>query len=324
MNKMRPHLFILIASAILIGLSACGLAACGLAAPAATAAPATAPAATPSPRPTPAAASTLQPVNALRKLTVNGLERSYLVHIPTGLNGGASIPLVFVFHGYAENADYIQQASGFNDIADTGRFIVVYPTGSGSEGSFSWNAGACCDTATSNHIDEAAFVHQIIADLGTLARIDPKRTYAAGFSNGALLSYRLACEMSDTFAAVAPVAGALVTDPCQPGQPVSVIHFHGLVDAIVPYAGGTGAHATGETYPPTEQSVAAFAKLDGCSATPKVEQAAAYTHTAYAGCKNGAAVELYAVKGVGHMWPTKYIVPASQIIWDFFAAHPKR
>jgi polyhydroxybutyrate depolymerase len=316
MNKMKPHLFILIASAILIGLSACGKAA--------TAAPATLPAASPSPRPTPTAASTLQPLDALRKLTVNGLERSYLVHIPAGLNGGAAVPLVFVFHGYAENAGYIQQASGFNDIADTGRFIVVYPHGSGSEGSFSWNAGACCDTAASNHIDEAAFVRQIIADLGTLARIDPNRTYAAGFSNGALLAYRLACEMSDTFAAVAPVAGALVTEPCQPGLPVSVIHFHGLVDAIVPYAGGTGAHATGQTYPPTEQSVAAFAKLDGCAASPTVETAAAYTHTAYAGCKNGAAVELYAVKGVGHMWPTKYILPASQIIWDFFAAHPKQ
>jgi polyhydroxybutyrate depolymerase len=320
MYKMKLHPYILFACAVLIGLAACGKAA-----PAAKAAPvATAPAATPSPRPTPTAASTLQPLDSVRKLTINGLERSYLVHIPAGLNAGASIPLVFVFHGYGEGAEFIQQTRGFNDIADTGRFIVVYPNGTGPGNDLSWNASGCCNTAMANHIDEATFVHQIIADLGTLATIDPKRTYAAGFSNGALLAYRLACEMSDTFAAVAPVAGALVTDPCQPGQPVSVIHFHGLVDPVIPYAGGATVQSTGQPYPPTEQSVATFAQLDGCAATPTVETAAIYTHTTYTGCKNGAAVELYAVKGVGHMWPTKYIVPASQIIWDFFTAHPKQ
>ena len=301
-----------------------GLSACGNAAPNALPATATAPAVTPIPRPTPTAAGTLQPVDVLRKLTVNGLERSYLIHIPAGLRAGASVPLVFVFHSYSESADYIQQTSGFNDIADTGGFIVVYPNGSGAANALSWNANGCCGSAVTNNIDEAAFVRKILADLGALATIDPKRTYAAGFSNGAMLAYRLACEMSDTFAAVAPVAGALVTDPCQPGQPVSVIHFHGLVDPVIPYAGGATVQSTGQPYPPTEQSVAAFAKLDGCAATPTVETAAAYTHMVYTGCKNGTAVELYAVKSVGHMWPTKYIVPATQIIWDFFAAHPRQ
>ena len=119
------------------------------------------------------------------------------------------------------------------------------------------------------------------------------------------------------------MAGALITEPCQPGQPVSVIHFQGLSDNFVPYTGGGAFGATGRPFPPTLQSIAAWVQMDGCANTPKVEQVAIYTHTAYISCKNGSAVELYAVKGVGLMWPTKYVLPASQLIWDFFAAHPK-
>ena len=84
--------------------------------------------------------------------------------------------------------------------------------------------------------------------------------------------------MSDTFAAVAPVAGALLTDPCRPGRPVSVISFHGSVDPVVPYAGGGTVNPTGQPFPPTQQSIATWVGLDGCAATPKVQQAAVYTH----------------------------------------------
>ena len=178
MKTIKINVYILIASAVLISLAACGKSAAAAAI-------------------TPAA--TLQQNDSLRKLTVNGLERTYLVHIPSGINTGVSVPLVFVFHGFAENAYFIQQASGFNDIADIGHFIVVYPNGSGAADALSWNASGCCESAIAKKIDEAAFIRQIISDLGKLAKIDPKRTYAAGFSNGALLSYRLACEMSDSY-----------------------------------------------------------------------------------------------------------------------------
>jgi polyhydroxybutyrate depolymerase len=132
------------------------------------------------------------------------------------LISGQPVPLVFVFHGLGEAANLIQQASGMNAVSDANGFIVVYPNGSGSSGALSWNAGKCCGYALKNNVDETAFIRQIIVDVGTFAQIDPKRTYASGFSNGGLLSYRLACEMSDTFAAVAPVAGVLLFDQCQP------------------------------------------------------------------------------------------------------------
>ena len=63
-------------------------------------------------------------------------------------------------------------------------------------------------------------------------------------------------------------------------------------------------------------------KFDGCTGSPQVDQTNIYTHTAYTSCDAGSAVELYAVKGIGHAWPSQYVVPASQIIWDFFKAHP--
>jgi polyhydroxybutyrate depolymerase len=256
-------------------------------------------------------------------LTVNGLERTYLLHIPPGLAAGQPVPLVFVFHGFSENANVIRQASGFNYVADNNRFIVVYPNGSGASGSLSWNASGCCGSALTNNIDESAFVRQIISDLGSIAKIDPKRTYASGFSNGALLSYRLACEMSDTFAAVAPVAGVLLFSPCQPTQPVSIIDFHGLTDNTVPFAGGGTVPSTGGPFPPVEQSILTWVNLDGCLDVPTTDQSGLLTHTAYGSCKNGSAVELYTIQRVGHTWPSQYVVPVSQMIWDFFAAHPK-
>ena len=268
--------------------------------------------------------ATLQPGDSQRTLTVTGMERNYLLHIPPGLSTGQPAALVFVFHGYSENASFIQQTSGFNEISDKGGFIVVYPNGSGSNGGQSWNAAGCCGYAIQNNVDDQAFISQIISDVGTLTRIEPKKIYATGFSNGALLSYRLACEMADTFAAVAPVAGVLVSSPCLPAQPVAIIDFHGMSDDVVPYNGGGTLPISGKPFPPVEQSIGTWSKLDGCAKTPQVEQSAVFSHTTYTGCQKGSAVELYAVKGIGHSWPTQYVVPASQLIWDFFKAHPKQ
>ncbi len=269
------------------------------------------------------AAPTLQPGDSERTVSVDGLQRTYLLHIPPNLAAGKPVPLVFVFHGLEESGALIRQSSGMNEISDSGGFIVAYPEGTGPSSVLSWNAGGCCGYAQENKVDEAAFVRQILVDVGTLASIDTRRVYASGFSNGALLSYRLACEMSDTFAAVAPVAGVLLSSPCQPTHPVAVIAFHGLNDTSVPYAGGGTIPGSGMPFPAVEESIAAWVQLDGCTNSPKVEQTGLLTHTTYAACLQGTAVELYTVKGLGHVWPIKYIVPASQIIWDFFAAHPR-
>jgi polyhydroxybutyrate depolymerase len=259
-------------------------------------------------------APTLQPGDSPRTLIVNDLERTYLIHIPPGLDGIKPVPVVFAFHGNSNTPSEMQRVTEFNSIADAGHFIVIYPEGTGG-----WNVGkGCCDYAGQNNIDDIAFVRQILSDLTTIASVDTKRVYATGVSGGAAFVFRLACEMSDVFAAVAPAAGFHLFSPCQPQQPVSLIEVHGLADTLVPYSGGGEFDA-----PSVEQTITEWARLDGCAKPAQIEKQNTITHTIYASCDADAAVELYALEAGGHIWPSKYIWPASQVIWDFFAAHPK-
>ena len=272
---------------------------------------------------TPTAETTVPSGDFDRRLASGSMDRSYLLHVPPNVRLGQSVPLVLVFHGMWEDGAYISLASGFNEVSDAHGFIVVYPNGTAAPGPLSWNAGGCCGYALLNRIDEPAFIREILADLDRLVTIDPKRIYAAGFSNGAMLVYSLACEMSGTFAAIAPVAGILPSSLCQPRQPVSVIHIHGLNDVSVPYGGGGTNPSTGSPFPSVTRGINAWVRLDGCPDSPQVEQDGMVMHTSYASCQNGTSVELYVVRGLGHLWPPPYILPASRIIWNFFAAHPK-
>ena len=265
----------------------------------------------------------IQPVDIEHTLTVQSMERTYFLHVPSGLNNQQSVPLVFVFHGLQESSTYARIYSGMDNIANLNNFVVVYPNGSGGDSDQSWNAGNCCGYAQQNNVDDPAFIRAIIGDVGTMVKVDTKRIYASGFSNGALLSYRLACEMSDTFAAVAPVAGVLVDSPCLPQQPVSLIHVHGMTDTVVPIGGGGLNPNTSQPFPSVADSISTWVKLDGCKGTEKKEQNGIVTHSTYGECAAGVGVELYAVGSNGHNWPSQYVIPISQIIWEFFAAHPK-
>lgn len=296
----KPHIWLFVLLCLLIILTSCSPT---LATSTATSIP---PTATPAPTP--------QPGDSERKLTVNGVERSYLLHIPPGLDSVQSVPVVFAFHEHFDDATSMQLLTGFNDISDKTGFLLVYPEGIGN----SWNAGGCCGAAATKNMDEAAFIRKILVDLRTIAKIDTRRIYAAGFSNGGALAYRFACEMSDTFAAVASVAGTLLSSPCQPSQPVALMEVHGLNDDLAPYEGG-GDYDT----PPVEDLIHTWAQLDGCTDSPQVDKEKIFTHTAYASCKAGTAVELYAIEAGDHSWPSKYVWDVSQAIWDFFAAHPK-
>lgn len=269
----------------------------------------------PVPIPNPTAAPTIQPGDTERKLTVNELERSYLLHIPPGVNSQQPLPVVFAFHDEWGIPSAMKTQSGFNDVADLGNFLVVYPAGVYR----SWNAGNRYGYAMIHNVDDPAFIRQMLFDLETIATIDPKRIYAVGQGYGAALVYRLACEMSEIFAAIAAVAGATDYSPCQPQQVVSVIHVHGLVDEFWPYDGGTS-----QDFPPVEQVIANWAQLAGCTGSPQVDRLQNIaTHTAHTSCQAGTAVELYTIDSLDHGWPSKYDLRISQIIWDFFTVHPK-
>src|SRR5262249_41276708 len=154
-------------------------------------------------------------------------------------DGTRPFPVVLAFHGGGSNAGQMVRFSGLNDKADQAGFLVVYPNGTGRlEQALTWNGGNCCGYAMLNKVDDGAFVRALLDDLGKVAKVDAKRVYATGMSNGAILAYRLASELSDRIAAIAPVSGPMGTEKCNPTRPVPVLHFHGTDDDFAPFKGG--------------------------------------------------------------------------------------
>jgi polyhydroxybutyrate depolymerase len=177
-------------------------------------------------------------------------------------------------------------------------------------------------------VDDVAFIRALIDKLESDYPVDPKRVFVTGISNGAMMSYRLACELSDKIAAIAPVEGAMNVD-CRPSQPVSAIVFHGTADRVVPFNGGsTPFQPAGRR---TDGSVAGavgfWVKEDACASSPARHETAEVDTTIYSGCKDGAGVALYAIQGGRHIWPGHPFsgnhVPATNLMWSFFTQHAK-
>ncbi|MBK9926508.1 MAG: prolyl oligopeptidase family serine peptidase [Anaerolineales bacterium] len=271
-------------------------------------------------------------------LTHSGLERSYILYVPASVNWNQPVPLVFVFHGGTGNAKSAIIMSGFNEVADANGFLVVYPNGTGpldDDKLLTWNAGACCGFAQRNNIDDVGFVRAIADEIQSMTNIDPNQIYATGMSNGGMLSQRLACEASDLFAAVAPVAGTLNASSCNPTEHISIIEFHGTDDQHVPYEGGKGPESLVDvSFASVKDSVEFWSSFDGCNSQPQTESVEDIQHETWTGCAGSTSVELYTIIGGGHSWPggrggwpgsdqPTQTISASELIWKFFAAHPK-
>jgi polyhydroxybutyrate depolymerase len=262
-------------------------------------------------------------------LTFDGLTRHYLVHVPAGLTPGPST-LVVMLHGGLGSAKQAEAAYGWDDQSETDEFIVAYPDGIGR----TWNAGGCCGKAVKQKVDDVGFIQAMVAEIGRGIEIDPQRTFATGMSNGAIMAYRLACE-TDTFAAIAPVAGTVLV-PCDKPKPVSVIAIHGLQDGSVPFDGSVGHGIETIDGPSVPDVMKLWRTADGCGA-PGAQTTYgddARVQAVENNCAGGTAVLLITIADAGHQWPgaTKDSVagdPPSTLldatfeIAGFFAAHPR-
>jgi polyhydroxybutyrate depolymerase len=268
-------------------------------------------------------------------LPVNGVSRSYILHLPPAAAGGNPLPLVVVLHGGGANADSAIALTGFSAEADAEGFIVAYPNGTGrlkptaeTAGQFSWNAGDCCGAAMRRDADDIGFLRALVSTIEQERAVDRHRVYAAGFSAGGMMAYRLACDAGDIFAGVAVVSGAILVPSCTPSRPVSVIHIHGTGDEAVPFKGTAERESYARAkFPPVRDSVAFWAAFDGCRPQPvaratvlgiKVED--------YPDCRAGTAVRFDVVEGGYHAWPDGQMTPgfaATPHIWHFFADHPR-
>ena len=266
-------------------------------------------------------------------MTVDGRNRYYLLNLPSNYNEVSDISLVIALHGGGGKATQMESDYLLTEKANNAKFAIVYPEGVQSDGILSvrtWNAGTCCDYAVEKNIDDIKYISLLIDELlKKYPKLNPKKVYATGMSNGAMLSYRLACELSHKIAAIAPVAGTLATtQPCQPSRPVPILHIHSKLDAKVPYSGGTGIF--GYYFPPVEDGLNTWLKNDGCNAVTKtVTTFDKYTLTKWANCNNNSTIEFYFTNDGGHSWPgglhsraaadePSTAINANDVIWAFF------
>ncbi|WP_179474423.1 extracellular catalytic domain type 1 short-chain-length polyhydroxyalkanoate depolymerase [Mycolicibacterium vinylchloridicum] len=244
---------------------------------------------------------------SVHAITVGGIDRVYRLYLPKGLSPAAS--LVVMLHGWTGSAAQAERQYGWNDLADSAKFVVAYPDGVGE----SWNSGGCCGRAGDEGVDDVGFITAAVRDIADNVGIDPARIYAAGISNGGMMAYKLACN-SAVFAAIGPDA-ATQLEACTSPRPTSVLHIHGTDDRLIRYDGEPGTAVHVKT--PTPPEVNAFWRnVDQCQ--PPATTVDGDLTTSVANCPSGRSVELITVAGGGHDWPSF----ATQRMWDFFAAHP--
>lgn len=269
-------------------------------------------------------------------LMIYGRNRFYKTHLPLGYNLEKKYPVVFVFHGGLGNPNLTDKQTGFSKKADEEGFIVVYPYGTGSfeKKLLTWNTWNCCGYADKKNINDVDFTKAVLEEIKSKYSVDEKRIYATGLSNGGMMCYLIACELSEHFAAVAPVAGAMFdTTSCNPKSEVSLIIFNSIDDLHVPYNGGVGEESIVEIeYLPVEITVNLWVKKYDGFFMSKTESS--FFHKANYKNNNGTEIVLYKMLSGGHSWPggekiRKFAdnplknVSATDLIWEFFKNNPK-
>jgi len=266
----------------------------------------------------------------------DSLRREYIVHVPARYNAANPTPLLISLHGGGAHMQYQASDENYGQISKSERenFIVVFPNGYSRMPSgklATWNAGDCCGPARNRNIDDVGFIRQVVGNVTQQLNIDRQRIFATGMSNGGLMAHRLACEMADTFKAIAAVAGTDNTRVCSPKNPVSVLLIHAKNDNHVLFEGGAGEAARGSqvnSFTSVPETISRWVRRDGCSAAPKrvLDKPGAYCDK-YAGCQGNAEVELCVTETGAHSWPgasktrgeaASTAISANDVMWDFF------
>jgi polyhydroxybutyrate depolymerase len=248
---------------------------------------------------------------SMHTINVGGRDRVYRLHKPAGVP--ASAALVIVLHGGFGTGDYAERNYGWDQLADSQKFVAAYPNGFNR--AWNVNGAGCCGRPAKAGIDDVGFITAAVADIEKNVSINASHVYATGMSNGGMMDYTLACDTT-LFAAIGPVSGTQL-DPCRSPHPVSIMHIHGTADPLVPYGGGPGRGFVHLDGPPIQDINAFWRNVDHC-ATPALTTSGSVT-TSTAGCLDNRGVVLITIDGGGHHWPDF----ATEKLWQFFVAHPR-
>jgi polyhydroxybutyrate depolymerase len=294
----------------------------------------------------------LPPEHSRVSVTTKQGERQYVIHIPKSCENKTPSPMVIMLHGFGGTALSAAKETGWSLKADREAFVIVYPEASRPDPakpqSFrlnpqSWNDGSGRFHAGEKNIDDVAFIDTMIDEILNAHPIDPQRIYVTGFSNGASMTFRLGAELSNRFAAIAPVSGTCWIESPKPSSGLSICYVTGTSDSLNPIDGGYpkltlgGKDQGGKSKPPVQLFLDRWVAALKCSREPIVDETANGVRRRLYQCESREPEIVYvSVDGLGHHWPggasqvSSLLVgkpsdklKATDEIWDFFKSHPK-
>lgn len=258
----------------------------------------------------------------------------YRLYVPASYDGSAAVPLVIALHPSGGNGEVMANITGLNKLAEQEGFIVAYP-----EGPYQyWDYGADLKEweKVEGVLDDPGFVAAVIDALTATYNIDPARLYAVGYSNGARMAFRLGCDLGGKLAAIGAVAATIsddITGACAPDTPISVIYMHGTEDGVTPWDGKPLYMPDGmfiATALSAYDTAVFWATHNGCNPLPLLSlndanpnDSRSVRRAEYSDCDRDTEVAFYGFTGAGHTWSLDSSIDTTQVIWDFFAAHPR-
>jgi polyhydroxybutyrate depolymerase len=252
-------------------------------------------------------------------LEVDGMDRTYEVHLPTSYSPSVEWPVLLVLHGGGGRAGTIRASTQLDATADEHGFITAYP-----EALEGW----VWDASFSDSVSDLAFIEELIERLDDYLSIDRERVYATGFSAGGFMSQTLACELTNRLAGVAVVAATLPVGQAEHcsslllRRRIGVMMINGTVDPLVPFEGDT----TGGDLAllSVNESMDHWATQNRCDLAPDVTTVAVddvwgvrTRLETYGNCDTGFEVAMYAMESGGHIWPTAFFPAANDSIAAF-------
>lgn len=286
-------------------------------------------------------ANSAEALTSTYKLDALSQKRSATIHIPDSvIDAGATAPVVFAFHGPGSSAITMEWQTKILDEADAKGFIVVMPNGTQRENftGLYWNVAPFLapdeDYALMSDED---FVMHLLDYLDEREVADRSRVYAAGFSMGGMMAYKLGCTMPEVFSAVAVVSGAMTTEDCAPGLPVSLFHLHGMQDNRIPYAGGEAFAGSGRSWPSVMEEIRTWKARQSCGpdrSFPIEDEGICFVSS----CGDGQEVQHCISYEGGHEWAgktqsvtavreygeTPSLLKATPMVFDFLEGVPGR